>query len=481
METEQRCTTEEDEPPDVRPKFPKAAFNDPDSKEVVEVEPTRSDQPLSDFRIDRSSQRGNRRERIVFRQSSFPFDEHYPTVVRDSSRLVHKFPISPVSDAFRKMFFPQSTVTEWNDWHWQLRNRIRSLEQLSPLLDLTMDEMTAILRHRGTLPLAITPHYASLLDPADPTQPLRRTVVPVNAEYVHSPVEAEDPLGEDDDSPVPGLVHRYPDRVLFLVTRFCSTNCRYCTRSRIVGSEHGQAGMKHCWQQAIDYIESTPRVRDVLVSGGDPLTLSDEKLEWLLSRLRKIPHVELIRIGTKVPVVLPQRITPALARILKRYHPLWMSIHFTHPRELTLETAAACIRLADAGIPLGSQTVLLAGINDNVDTMKALVHGLLRIRVKPYYLYQCDPILGSAHFRTPVQKGLEIIAGLRGHTTGYAVPTYVIDAPGGGGKIPLLPDSVVGRKGEDLVLRNYQGRVFRYPDVAHGTEPHASADSQSVV
>jgi lysine 2,3-aminomutase len=276
-------------------------------------------------------------------------------------------------------------------------------------------------------------------------------------------------------------VHRYPDRVLFLVTRFCSTNCRYCTRSRIVGSEHGQAGMKHCWQQAIDYIESTPRVRDVLVSGGDPLTLSDEKLEWLLSRLRKIPHVEMIRVGTKVPVVLPQRITPALARILKRYHPLWMSIHFTHPRELTLETAAACIRLADAGIPLGSQTVLLAGINDNVDTMKALVHGLLRIRVKPYYLYQCDPILGSAHFRTPVQKGLEIIAGLRGHTTGYAVPTYVIDAPGGGGKIPLLPDSVVGRKGEDLVLRNYQGRVFRYPDVAHGTEPHASADSQSVV
>ncbi|MBN2553935.1 MAG: KamA family radical SAM protein, partial [Spirochaetales bacterium] len=357
---------------------------------------------------------------------------------------------------------------EWNDWHWQLRHRIRRLEQLSPIFELTMDEMTAVLRHRGTLPLAITPYYASLLDPTDPGQPLRRTVVPVNAEYLRSPGEAEDPLGEEEDSPVPGLVHRYPDRVLFLVTHFCSTNCRYCTRSRIVGSEQGQAGMKRRWQRAIDYIENTPRVRDVLLSGGDPLTLSDQKLEWLLSRLRKIPHVELIRIGTKVPVVLPQRITPALVRILKRHHPLWMSIHFTHPRELTPETAAACARLADAGVPLGSQTVLLAGINDSVDTMKALMHGLLRLRVKPYYLYQCDPILGSAHFRTSVQKGLEIIAGLRGHTTGYAVPTYVIDAPGGGGKIPILPEYVVGREAEDLILRNYEGRIFRYPDSAGG-------------
>ena len=468
METEQRCTTEEDEPPDVRPKPAKVAFLDPKLKEVVDVGPNRSDQPVSDIRIDRSSQRRNRRERIAFHQSSFPFDEYYPTVVHDSSRLIHKFPISPDSEQFRRTFFPQSSTADWNDWHWQLRHRIRRLEQLSPLVDLTMDEMTAVLRHRGTLPLAITPYYAGLLDPTDPTQPVRRTVVPVNDEYLRSAGEAEDPLAEEEDSPVPGLVHRYPDRVLFLVTHFCSTNCRYCTRSRIVGSEQGQAGMRHRWQRAIEYIENTPRVRDVLLSGGDPLTLCDEKLEWLLSRLRKIPHVELIRIGTKVPVVLPQRITPALVRILKRHHPLWMSIHFTHPRELTQETGAACARLADTGIPMGSQTVLLAGINDSVDTMKELMHGLLRLRVKPYYLYQCDPILGSAHFRTPVEKGLEIIAGLRGHTSGYAVPTYVIDAPGGGGKIPILPEYVVGRDGEDLVLRNYQGRIFRYPDAVNG-------------
>jgi lysine 2,3-aminomutase len=466
METEQRCTTEEDEPPDLRPKPAKIAFVETEINEVVDVQPTRSDQPLSDHRIDGSSQRSSRRERIAFYQSSFPFDDYYPTVVQRSPQPVHRFPISPESDGFRKTHFPECSVSQWNDWHWQLRHRLRRLEQLTPLLDLTMDEMTAILRHRGTLPLAITPYYAGLLDPADSGHPLRRTVVPVNDEYLHSAGEAEDPLGEEDDSPLPGLVHRYPDRVLFLVTQFCSTNCRYCTRSRIIDADHGQAGMKRRWQRALDYIENTPRVRDVLLSGGDPLTLSDEKLEWLLSRLRKIPHVELIRIGTKVPVVLPQRITPALVRTLKRYHPLWMSIHFTHPRELTPETATACSRLADAGIPLGSQTVLLAGINDSVDTMKALMHGLLRLRVKPYYLYQCDPILGSAHFRTPVEKGLEIIAGLRGHTSGYAVPTYVIDAPGGGGKIPILPDYVVGKDGEDLILRNYEGRIFRYPDSA---------------
>ncbi len=469
METKQGCTAEEDEPPDVRPKTTKVAFLDPKLKEVVVVEPNRSDQPLSDLRIESSSQGRSRQGRIVFHQPSFPFDEHYPAVVNVSSHLIHKFPISPDSQAFRKAFFPESTAAQWNDWHWQLRHRIRRLEQLTAFLELTMDEMTAILRHRGSLPLVITPYYAGLLDPADPGQPLRRTVVPVNDEYLLSPGEAEDPLGEEDDSPVPGLIHRYPDRVLFLVTHFCSTNCRYCTRSRIVGSEQGQAGMKRRWQRAIEYIENTPRIRDVLLSGGDPLTLSDEKLQWLLSRLSKIPHVEMIRIGTKVPVVLPQRVTPALVRMLRAHHPLWMSIHFTHPRELTQETATACARLADAGIPLGSQTVLLAGINDSVDTMKALFHGLLRLRVKPYYLYQCDPISGSAHFRTSVQKGLEIIEGLRGHTSGYAVPTYVIDAPGGGGKIPLLPEYVVGRDGKDLILRNYQGRTFSYPDSAAAT------------
>jgi len=397
-------------------------------------------------------------------QISFPFYASNSTLVRRPKRLINKFPISPRAEAFRRQAFPGSTLDQWNDWRWQLRNRYRSLEELSRVLNLTMDEITAICRHRGSLPLAVTPYYASLLDPDDPSQSLRRTVVPVGDEYLRTPGEAEDPLGEDADSPVPGLVHRYPDRVLFLVTDFCSTNCRYCTRSRMIGPEHRHAGLIRQWERGVRYIERHPEVRDVLLSGGDPLTLADEKLEWLLKRLRQIPHIQMIRIGTKAPVVLPQRVTPALTRMLKRYHPLWMSIHFTHPAELTPEVRTACARLADAGIPLGSQTVLLAGINDRVDTMKELMHGLLTFRVKPYYLYQCDPILGSAHFRTPVTKGLEVIQGLRGHTTGYAVPTYVIDAPGGGGKIPLLPEYAIGREGDDLILRNYEGHTFRYPD-----------------
>jgi lysine 2,3-aminomutase len=366
--------------------------------------------------------------------------------------------------SFRRRFFPDVSSEEWNDWRWQLRNRIRSLEGLERVLDLSEDERSAIYHHSGPLPIAITPYYASLLESADPLQPLRRTVTPVCAEYASSPGEADDPLNEECDSPAPGLVHRYPDRVLFLVTDFCSTYCRYCTRSRMVGAG-GEHGFKYThWERAIDYIAANPAIRDVLLSGGDPLTLSNEKLDWLLSRLRRIPHVEMIRIGTKVPVVLPQRITPSLTRTLRRYHPLWMSIHFTHPDELTPETVQACERLADSGIPLGSQTVLLAGVNDNVETMKRLMHGLLKVRVKPYYLYQCDPISGSAHFRTPVAKGLEVIAGLRGHTTGYAVPTYVIDAPGGGGKIPLLPEYAFGRDGNDILMKNYKGAVYRYPD-----------------
>jgi lysine 2,3-aminomutase len=340
------------------------------------------------------------------------------------------------------------------------------------MLDLTPDERDAILRHSGSLPVGITPYYASLLDPADPLQGLRRTVVPVGEEYLRGPGEADDPLGEDDTSPVPGLVHRYPDRVLLLVTNFCSVYCRYCTRARMVGAVGERSIRKHDLDAAIDYIERTPAVRDVLLSGGDPLSLDDERLEWVLGRLRRIPHLEFIRIGSKQPVVQPQRVTPALVRILKRYHPLWMSLHFTHPDEITPEVAEACGRLADAGIPLGSQTVLLKGVNDDVATMRRLVHGLLRIRVRPYYLYQCDPITGSAHFRTPVARGVEIIRGLRGHTTGYAVPTFVIDAPDGGGKIPLSPDYVAGRDGDDLLLTNYAGRQYRYPDPGD----HGSAD-----
>ncbi|TNE36932.1 MAG: KamA family radical SAM protein, partial [Alphaproteobacteria bacterium] len=330
---------------------------------------------------------------------------------------------------------------------------------------LSEDERSAVIKRAGSLPLGITPYYASLMSRDDPADPLRRTHIPVGDEFLKGPGEADDPLGEDHDAAVPGLVHRYPDRVLFLATGFCSTYCRYCTRSRMVGEAGGEYDFSRSqWEKAFAYIEAHPEIRDVLISGGDPLTLSDDRLDYLLKRLRAIEHVEFIRIGSKIPVVLPMRITRALTATLKKYHPLWMSIHVTHPDELTPEVTVATARLADAGIPLGSQTVLLKGINDDISVMKPLMHGLLKRRVKPYYLYQCDPITGSAHFRTPVAKGLEIIEGLRGHTTGYAVPTYVIDAPGGGGKIPLLPDYVAGRDGDDLLLRNYEGGVYRYHD-----------------
>jgi lysine 2,3-aminomutase len=375
------------------------------------------------------------------------------------------FPASQRSLEYLQRFAPGASLLQWNDWKWQLQNRIRSLASLERMFELSDDERAAILRREGGLPVGITPYYASLMNPVDPADPLRRTHFPAGGEFIRTPGEDDDPLGEDHDAAVPGLVHRYPDRVLFLVTGFCSTYCRYCTRSRMVGgSAAGEYQLKRSqWSAALDYIASHREIRDVLLSGGDPLTLTDDKLDYLLGRLRAIPHVEFVRIGSKVPVVLPMRITPALTQILRR-HETWLSIHFTHPAELTPEVRESTARLADAGIPLGSQTVLLQGINDDVATMKQLMQGLLRFRVKPYYLYQCDPITGSAHFRTPVAKGLEILRGLRGHTSGYAVPTYVIDAPGGGGKIPLLPDAVVGRDGDDLLLRNFEGDIYRYTD-----------------
>lgn len=391
---------------------------------------------------------------------------------RRGTRLV----ISAQAQAFRQRFFPDVDRTTWNDWRWQVRHRVQDLSTLAQMLHLSEEERQALTRSPGSLPVGISPYYASLLDAHDPQQALRRTVVPVAAESLHLPEEALDPLAEETHSPVPGLVHRYPDRVLFLVTQLCPVYCRYCTRSRLVGNLSGAYQFSVTqWEQALAYIAATPTIRDVLLSGGDPLMLSDAKLAWLLARLRQIPHVELLRIGTKVPAVLPQRITPAFTRMLKRYHPLWMSVHFTHPDELTPEARQACTRLADAGIPLGSQTVLLAGVNDSVATMQRLFHGLLTMRVRPYYLYQCDPILGSAHFRPPVAHGLDIIQGLRGHTTGYAVPHYVIDAPGGGGKIAVLPKALLGREGQDLLLQNYEGHEYRYPDTpaARSTVPQA--------
>jgi len=370
---------------------------------------------------------------------------------------------SPQTVEFRRRYFPDVTEREWKDWHWQSRYRFKTLAQIERVLVLSDDERNALTEGGTMLPIGITPYYMSLLERDNPDQALRRTVIPSSNEFRRFPGEADDPLGEDGHSPVPGLVHRYPDRVLLLALDFCSTYCRYCTRSRVVG--HGEIAPSTARLEKIfNYLEEHREIRDVLISGGDPLAMSEDKLDYILGRLRRIPHIEFIRIGTKMTAVLPQRITKSLTAVLRRHHPIWMSLHYLHPDECTPESRQACERLADAGIPLGSQTVLLKGVNDDVDTMKSLMHKLLTMRVRPYYLYQCDPISGSAHFRTTVKKGLEIIEGLRGHTTGYGVPTYVIDAPGGGGKIPLLPNYVVRRDGDDLVLRNYEGNEYRYPD-----------------
>jgi lysine 2,3-aminomutase len=358
-----------------------------------------------------------------------------------------------------------------------LQHRLKDAAGLTRVLRLSAGESAALQRHGGVLPVGITPYYASLLNPDNPQQPLRRTVVMAEDEFRHSPGEVRDPLDEDGSSPVPGLVHRYPDRVLFLVTGTCPVYCRYCTRSRVVGKPGGEYSFDtRQWERAIAYIAATPTVRDVLISGGDPLILSDGRLSWLLAQLRSIPHVELLRIGTKVPAALPQRITPALVRLLSRFHPFYLSIHFTHPDEVTPEVTRACCRLADAGIPLGSQTVLLAGVNDDLETLRRLFHRLLTIRVKPYYLYQCDPVIGTAHFRVPVERGLELMQGLRGHTTGYAVPTFVVDAPGGGGKVPLVPNQRLERTDGLILLRNFEGKVISYANPQPASAP---ADRQS--
>jgi len=394
-----------------------------------------------------------------------------PDLVVPSGAITQKstsnpgFPLSPpigeASLRFKETYFPEVSIQNWNSWRWQLNNTINSWQELERFFRLSPDELMSA-EKKKSLAVRITPYYASLLDPLNPLQPLRRTMIPVYNELLVTPEEKSDPLGEENQSPVPQLVHRYPDRVLFLTTGVCAAYCRYCTRSHAVSKKDKVHSNLAIWDAALDYIVQHTEIRDVLLSGGDPLTMSDNRIEYLLSRLRDIPHVEIIRIGTKVPVVLPQRITPGLMKMLRKYHPLLMSIHFTHPDEITPEVALACNRLADAGIPLGSQTVLLKGINDNVDTYKNLTHKLLKIRVKPYYLYQCDPIPGSAHFRTPVSKGLEIIRGLRGFTSGYAIPHFVIDAPGGGGKIPLLPDYVAEKNEEGYLLNNYEGKQYLY-------------------
>jgi lysine 2,3-aminomutase len=371
--------------------------------------------------------------------------------------------VNPASISFIIKNFPDVTFDRWNNWKWQIQNSYTTFKKLSQVIDFTGVENIESLAAAERLPLRITPYYASLMAGSDPGNPIRKAVVPTINELIVTPGESSDPLHEEDSSPAPNLVHRYPDRVLFLATGFCATYCRYCTRSHMVSKEKMHYGIAS-WQQALEYIRKNKQIRDVIISGGDPLTIPETHLEYLLTSLRNIPHIEIISLGTKVPVVLPQRITMGLVKMLKKYHPLYMSIHFMHPDELTPEVHEACSRLADAGLPLGSQTVLLKGINDNIETMRQLMHGLLINRVRPYYIYQCDPIPGSSHFRTPVRKGIEIIQGLRGHTSGYAVPHYVIDAPGGGGKIPLLPEYYLGKDGDHIVLQNYEGKRFRYPD-----------------
>ena len=352
--------------------------------------------------------------------------------------------------------------SRWSDWTWQYGNRLTDARQLAQVISLGGEEQRDIARCLSSFRMAITPYYASLMDPQDPMCPIRRQAVPSLGETVTLPCELKDPLNEESDSPAKNIVHRYPDRVLFLVTRQCAMYCRHCTRRRTVGEEDYVIG-KSALEDAIGYIARTPAIRDVLISGGDPLTMSDGALEGIISRLRSIDHVEVIRIGTRVPVVLPMRMTPALLSMLKKYQPIWINTHFNHPRELTPEALKACADIVDAGIPLGNQSVLLRGVNDSTETMKALLLGLVRARVRPYYLYQCDLGEGLGHFRTRVETGIGIIWELTGTISGYAVPKFVIDAPGGGGKVPMNPDYLMSCDGESAVIRNYRGDTYVYP------------------
>jgi lysine 2,3-aminomutase len=360
-------------------------------------------------------------------------------------------------------YWSDEATENWDDHRWQLRNRVDSLADLELRLNLTDVERAGVLLAGTKLAMAITPHFFNLIDRDDPNCPIRRQVIPRIEEGWDAPEEMADPCGEDSHMPVPGLVHRYPDRVLFLVTDRCASYCRYCTRSRVV-SGVGEQHLETQWEAAFKYLEKHTEVRDVLLSGGDPLLFSDDRLDKILTRLRSIPHIQFVRIGSRIPIFLPQRITPELCAMLKKHHPLFLSIHTNHPRELTTEVRDALGRLADAGIPLGNQSVLLRGVNDSVDVQKALVHKLLMCRVRPYYLYQCDLINGSSHLRTAVAEGVSIIEGLRGHTTGYAIPQFVIDGPGGGGKIPINPNYVVDTAAGKITLRNFDGEIFDYPD-----------------
>lgn len=355
------------------------------------------------------------------------------------------------------------THEEWSDWKWQVRNRITDVEGLKKVIEIVPSEEEAIEKCLKTLRMAITPYYACLMDVKNPKDPVRMQAVPTASEIRHSKADMNDPLDEDEDSPVKGLTHRYPDRVLFLITDMCAMYCRHCTRRRFAGATDSCMPLNRI-DDAIAYIRETPRVRDVLLSGGDALMIDDDKLEYIIKKLREIPHVEVIRIGTRVPVVNPMRITKELVEMLKKYHPIWVNVHFNHPKEITNESKKACEMLADAGIPLGNQSVLLRGVNDCINIQKELVHKLAMLRVRPYYIYQCDLSRGIEHFRTKVSKGIEIIEGLRGHTSGFCVPTFVVDAPYGGGKIPVMPEYVISMSPDKVILRNFEGVITTYTE-----------------
>jgi lysine 2,3-aminomutase len=351
---------------------------------------------------------------------------------------------------------------KWLNWRWQLSNRLNTAEEFEKVISLTDSERQA-LNAPGLFRVDITPYFISLIDPDDPDDPVRKQVIPTSKEMVPFTAMMQDSLAEDRHSPVPGLVHRYPDRVLMLVTTQCASYCRYCTRSRIVGDPSATFSRAE-FEMQLEYLKRTPQVRDVLLSGGDPLVLAPKILEEILSRLREIPHIEIVRIGSRVPVFMPMRVTDELTDMLQKYHPLWLNIHVNHPNEISAELEQAADRLTRAGIPLGNQAVLMAGVNDSVDVQRELVHKLVRIRVRPYYLYQCDLVEGAGHFRTPVAKGIEIMEGLRGHTSGYAVHQYIIDAPGGGGKIPVMPNYFLSMSDHKIVLRNYEGYITTYEE-----------------
>lgn len=353
---------------------------------------------------------------------------------------------------------------KWNDWKWQCASRITTADGIADFLNMTEPEKNDVAQCLSAFRMAITPYYAALIDPQDPNDPIRKICVPSIQETYPCADDMSDPLGEESDSPVPHIVHRYPDRVLFLITLRCSTYCRYCTRRRLVGEED-KIITESAIKTALDYIRAHTEIRDVLISGGDPLVMSTSKLEHIISQLREIPHVDIIRIGTRVPVVLPMRITDELLNMLKKYQPIWINTHFSHPREVTPEAERACGAIVDAGIPLGNQSVLLRGINDNVETMKTLLLKLVHMRVRPYYLYQCDLSCGIGHFRTSVDKGIEIMHALTGYISGYAVPKFVIDAPGGGGKIPINYDYVISKDNKEVVMENFRGDTYRYPQI----------------